>query len=57
MRLYAIIIIYWLSNFKKRKHITELYESGEAASVPLNDLSKFIAELKSIIAQYNLHDG
>ena len=57
MLLYAIIIIYWLSNFKKRKHITELYESGEAASVPLNDLSKFIAELKSIIAQYNLHDG
>lgn len=45
-----------MSNFKKRKHITEHYKSGEAASAPLDDLPAFRTELKSLIAQYDLHD-
>lgn len=44
-----------MSNFKKRKHITEHYKSGEAASAPLDDLPAFRTELKSLIAQYDLN--
>ncbi|CAJ0627132.1 3388_t:CDS:2 [Entrophospora sp. SA101] len=34
----------------------EHYKSGEVASAPIDDLPTFRAELKSLIAQYDLND-
>ncbi|CAJ0843936.1 1063_t:CDS:2 [Entrophospora sp. SA101] len=39
-----------------KKCIKEHYKVGEAASAPIDDLPEFRAELKSLIAEYDLND-
>ncbi|CAH1770181.1 634_t:CDS:2, partial [Entrophospora sp. SA101] len=47
----------WIDNANRANYtITEHYKVGEAASAPIDDLPEFRAELKSLIAEYDLND-